>query len=162
MRLPLKSRPLNSECTEPLFSFKIITLSDAVIHLLLVISETVEDPESCRLFIRLVVNALRNRVNSGNSNQPGAVEHNSEAKTDLMDLPLPVLLLMKSLLRGITRCQIFVDEGGHTFVADQLQRSLDSVANDWLGNDHFPAISRQLNALVSNITGVEVSSKFQR
>jgi hypothetical protein len=44
---------------------------------------------------------------------------------------------------------------GHTFVADQLQRSLDSVAHDWTANSLFPKISRQLNALASSITGVE-------
>lgn len=93
------------------FSFKIVTLSDAVIHLLLVISETVEEPDSCRLFIRLIINFLRDRVNL-NTDQPGTVEESMENKAALMDLPLPVLLLMKSLLRGVTRCQIFVDEGG--------------------------------------------------
>jgi hypothetical protein len=89
-------------------------LADAVIHFLLIISETVEEPEDCRLFIRLIINLLRDRVNMS-TDRPGKMEENVETKTALMDLPLPVLLLMKSLLRGITRCQIFVDEEGNFY-----------------------------------------------
>lgn len=88
-----------------------VTLSDAVIHLLLVISETsTEDTESCRLFIRFVINLLRNRVSSTQSTEQGG-----ESKTTLMDLPLPVLLLIKSLLSSVNRCQIFVDEDGNSY-----------------------------------------------
>lgn len=92
-----------------MFSFKVVSLADAVIHFLLVISEnTMDDLECSRLFIRLVINSLRNRVSpSAQSN-----EHNNKSNNALMDLPIPVLLLIKSLLSSVNRCQIFIDEDG--------------------------------------------------
>lgn len=44
---------------------------------------------------------------------------------------------------------------GHTFVADQLQRSLDSISNNWPGQTNFENLSGKLNALSSSITGIE-------
>jgi hypothetical protein len=93
----------------------VITLADAVVHLLLVISEnSMEDPECCRQFIRLVIGLLKNRVSSTVNTEQPSTSHQDSASSDtsLMNLPLPVLLLIKSLLRGVSRCQIFVDEGG--------------------------------------------------
>ncbi|KAI6178303.1 UBC core domain-containing protein [Aphelenchoides besseyi] len=147
-------------------NFKIVTLADAVVHLLLVISEnTMEDPEICRQFIRLVIKVLRSRVNSkpdsdiaGPSTAADVNQAGDAQETTLMDLPVPVLLLMKSLLRGVSRCQIFVEEGGHTFISEQLQLALDSCSQDWLANTRFPMMSRQLTALASHITGVEPSN----
>ncbi|CAD5206748.1 unnamed protein product [Bursaphelenchus okinawaensis] len=125
-------------------SFKIITLADAVVHLLLIISETsMEDPECCRLFIRIVLKTLRSRVGDASSSQT------------LMDLPIPVLVLMNSLLKGVSRCQIFVDEGGHTFVAEQLHMALEACTMDWPPSKRFRQLTSQLNMLSTHFTGVE-------
>uniref|UniRef100_A0A1I7RY28 Baculoviral IAP repeat-containing protein 6 n=1 Tax=Bursaphelenchus xylophilus TaxID=6326 RepID=A0A1I7RY28_BURXY len=130
-------------------SFKIVTLADAVVHLLLVVSETsMEDPECCRQFIRLVIQTLRSRVE-----RRTGFENSSSML--LMDLPVPVLTLLKSLLLGVSRCQIFVDEGGHTFVAEQLQLALESCCHDWPQVKKFSTMTKQLNMLSTHFTGVE-------
>lgn len=107
-----------------------------------------DDADSSRLFIRFVIGQLRNRVNQSK------MEVSTETKTTLMELPLPILLLLKSLLSSVNRCQIFVDEDGHSFIADQLQYSLDLVAK-WPAQNKFSTITKQIETLVSNITGVE-------